>query len=60
MVTALAKPQNLTIRIPPEVLEEVRSRAELETRSINGEIVQLLKEALLARKLGVTLETTHV
>jgi plasmid stability protein len=37
-------------RIPKSLLRKVRARAALERRSINSEIVHLLKEALKAKK----------
>jgi hypothetical protein len=49
MIEDVVKASNLTIRIPPEVLEPIKALAAAETRSVNGEIVQLLKEALAAR-----------
>lgn len=49
MIEDVAKTSNLTIRIPPEVLDPIKALAAAETRSLNGEIVQLLKEALAAR-----------
>jgi hypothetical protein len=49
MIDTVPKTPNLTIRIPPEVLEQIQALAESETRSVNGQIVQLLKEALAAR-----------
>jgi hypothetical protein len=49
MLETVAKPIIMTIRIPPEVLDRVKALADAETRSVNGEIVQLLKEALVAR-----------
>lgn len=39
----------MTVRIPAEVLELVQILAQSETRSVNGQIVQLLKEALASR-----------
>lgn len=49
MIDTVPKPVIMTIRIPPEVLEQVKALAESETRSVNGELVQLIKEALVAR-----------
>ena len=34
------------LRLPPDVYEAVRSLADRETRSMNGEIVHLLRERL--------------
>lgn len=41
--------QTLTIRIPNDVLAQVNALKDAETRSLNGQIVQLVKEALAAR-----------
>lgn len=41
--------KTLTIRLPDEVLEQVQALAAVETRSVNGQLVQLVKEALAAR-----------
>jgi hypothetical protein len=38
-----------TIRIPDDVLERVKQSAQQETRSVNGQIVALLKEAFAWR-----------
>lgn len=40
-----------TMRIPQELLEEVRTLAEMHERSVNGEIIYLLKKAMeMAKK----------
>lgn len=49
MIDAMPKTPTLTIRIPGEVLEWVQQTAQAETRSVNGQIVQLLKEARACR-----------
>lgn len=38
------------LKLPPEMLDDVKRLASEETRSATGQIVQLLKEALAARK----------
>jgi hypothetical protein len=38
-----------TFRIPSNVLEQVQTLAAIETRSVNEQVVQLIKEALAAR-----------
>lgn len=43
----LKKPEaNLTVRFPPETLEALRRLAAKHQRSLNGEIVWLLRVAL--------------
>lgn len=41
-----AKPENVPflLRLPPDLYAAVREKAEEETRSINGEIVHLLRQ----------------
>ncbi|MFO1053138.1 MAG: Arc family DNA-binding protein [Planctomycetota bacterium] len=41
------------VRLPVEVLEQLRSWAEQEMRSVNGQIEWVLREALRARKRSV-------
>lgn len=41
---------NINLRLPPDVHEAVKAAAERETRSLNGQIVQMLREALEARE----------
>ena len=48
--TGRANVQHATVRIPHDLYEAIANLAEAETRTINGEIVQLLKEALAARQ----------
>jgi hypothetical protein len=48
--TGRAQVQHTTVRIPQQMYEAIANLAEAETRTINGEIVQLLKEALAARQ----------
>ena len=38
------------LRLPPELMEELRSWAEHDLRSLNGHIEYLLREALKKRK----------
>jgi len=37
------------LRLPPELLEQLRGWAEQEMRSVNGQIEWILREALRAR-----------
>lgn len=37
------------LRVPPELLEQLRGWAEQEMRSLNGQIEWILREALRAR-----------
>lgn len=37
-------PTNITIRIPPEIAEALRTLAREHDRSLNGEIVRALRE----------------
>lgn len=46
----MATEKSYALRLPEELYEEVREAAEADHRSINAEIVVLLKEALAARK----------
>lgn len=50
MIDVMAKTPTMTIRIPDDVLEWVKQTADVETRSVNGQIVQLLKEARACRE----------
>lgn len=43
------KSGQLLIRLPPELLEEIKRLAAEETRSATGQVVQLVREALAAR-----------
>jgi hypothetical protein len=45
----VAKRKPFLLRLPPEVLEEVRRWAEDEMRSLNGQIEYLLRRALKER-----------
>jgi hypothetical protein len=42
--------EQLTIRLPPEIITQIDFQAEKETRSRNNMIEVLIKEALAARK----------
>jgi hypothetical protein len=42
--------EQLTIRLPPEIITQIDIQAEKETRSRNNMIEVLIKEALIARK----------
>ena len=42
--------KKVTIRIPNELHQELVKLAELDTRSLNGEIIALLREAIAKRK----------
>jgi len=48
--TGRADVQHATLRIPQDIYNAIATLAEEETRTINGEMVQLLKEALAARQ----------
>ena len=50
------KYQKLTVRFPRELLEDLRPLAEQESRSLNGEIVQAVREYLARKQKGVRLE----
>ena len=47
------KRKGFLLRLPPEVLEELRRWAEQEMRSLNGQIEYLLREALRKRRGAV-------
>lgn len=40
------KPKRMPIAFPPEMLEILRRRAEENVRSVNGEVIHLIKFAL--------------
>lgn len=42
--------KKITIRIPPDLHEHLARLAEQDTRSLNGEIVALLREAIAKRE----------
>ncbi len=42
--------KKITIRIPADLHQELVEASEQDNRSLNGEIITLLKEALAARK----------
>jgi hypothetical protein len=44
--------QKVTVRFPRELLEALRPLAEQESRSLNGEIVQAVREYLARKKKG--------
>ena len=48
--TGITDAQKASVRIPTEMYEEIARLAQEETRTMNGEVVQLLKEALAARR----------
>ena len=50
------KYQKLTVRFPRELLEDLRPLAEQESRSLNGEIVQAVREYLARKQKGARLE----
>ncbi|MFQ5655757.1 MAG: Arc family DNA-binding protein [Planctomycetota bacterium] len=41
------------LRLPPDLLEEIRGWAEQEMRSLNGQIEYLLRDALRRRRGGL-------
>ena len=43
--------KRVTVRFPPDVLEALRALAKQEDRSLNGEIVQAVREYLKRRKV---------
>jgi len=43
---------NLNLRLPPDVHARVKEAAAKETRSLNGQIVQMLRDALKLRDQG--------
>ncbi len=45
-----AERKGFLVRLPVEVLEQLRSWAEQEMRSVNGQIEWVLREALRTRK----------
>ena len=45
-----AKRQGFLLRLPPDVLEELRSWATQDLRSLNAQIEYLLREALRRRR----------
>lgn len=45
-------PHRIMIYLPSDVWEEVKRLAACETRTVNYQIVQLVREALRARKRG--------
>ena len=47
------------LRLPPEVLDEVRAWAEQEMRSVNAQIEWILREALRRRGRGERIEPPH-
>ncbi len=46
----MAEDKNYALRLPMELFEEVRKAADEDERSINAEIIVLLREALAVRK----------
>ncbi|TMD67608.1 MAG: Arc family DNA-binding protein [Chloroflexi bacterium] len=42
----------ITVRFPAEVIEALRTLAQQEDRSLNGEIVQAVREYIIKRKGG--------
>lgn len=42
--------KKITIRIPPELHEQLVKAAEQDTRSLNGEIIALLRAAIASRE----------
>lgn len=46
----MSKEKKITIRIPPDLHESLIRLAEQDTRSLNGEIIALLREAIVNRK----------
>ena len=39
----------VSLRIPRDLLDRVHDLAQAETRSVNGQLIQLVREALAAR-----------
>lgn len=50
MITAMPKTKTLTIRMPEDLVALIENAAETETRSVNGQIVQLVREAFACRE----------
>jgi hypothetical protein len=48
--TGSADTQHATLRIPRDMYNVITALAEKETRTINGQVLQLVKEALAARQ----------
>ena len=46
----MAERKPFLLRVPPELLEELRRWAEDEMRSLNGQIEYLLRQALRKRR----------
>ena len=44
------KEVKITVRFPADVIEELRPIAQQEDRSLNGEIVQAVREYIIRRK----------
>jgi hypothetical protein len=42
--------KKILLRIPPELWEKIQRMADVELRSVNGQIEYLLKEAVKARE----------
>lgn len=42
--------KKITIRVPADLHQEIVEFSEIDTRSLNGEIIALLREAIAARK----------
>jgi hypothetical protein len=45
-----AKETRITIRFPSDLVEELRTLAEQEERSINGEVVHAVREYVASKK----------
>lgn len=40
---------SINLRLPPDLHKQVKEAAEQETRSLNGQIIQMLREAIAKR-----------
>lgn len=40
---------SINLRLPPDLHEQLKQLADRETRSLNGQIIQMLREATEAR-----------
>ena len=42
-----SKTESFLLRLPPDLMKAIRAMAEDETRSVNGEMVHLLRQAVM-------------